>query len=457
MIGVILIIATLLRIVGSNQSFWLDETAQAIISKQLFTIDFGADFQPPLFYFLTYIWQLFGITHEWFLRIPTILFGLASIYLTYMLIQKESSGRALLTAFLLSISSYHIYFSHEYRMYGFFMFLTVLSWLLLKRGRWVFYCLTLAALLYTHYFAFLVWIPQGIYVLMQKGAFKKWCFAAFAAGLTFLPWIPTLIRQIQMSNALQDVIPHWRYISGVGTIKFIPLLTGKLTVGMISPENRIAYGITTAIVGVMFLGGLAFSWKKSLMMTLWLGVPLVFGVLIAGVSPVNSPHRFVFIAPAFYYFVATGILEVERRYTVLQRIPTVLICLILSFWSFQYLSNEKYQREDWKRAVKYSDEMIRSGGEGIVSLHHHLPSLDWYSNYPEKYHPASTILPFREMAVAKTVRDIDKKNPSKIIYFPYLYDLTDPERLVEKELVKKYKLVSEKDFRGVGIIRIYKQ
>lgn len=455
MIGAILILATLLRVMGSNQSFWLDETAQAIISRQLFTIDFSADFQPPLFYFLTHLWQLFGITTEWFLRIPTILFGVASIYVTYIVLKEESTKRALLTALLLAISSYHIYFSHEYRMYGFFCFLTALSWLMVIQKRWILYGLTIAALLFTHYFAFLVLVPQGIYVWMSRQNKKKWLVSTTLAGLTFLPWLPMLSRQITTSGMLQQAIPGWRYISGVGAAKFIPLLIGKLTVGMISPENRIAYGVTTAIVGIAFLIGAIFSWKRNRMMTLWLGIPLVFGVLIAGISPVNSPHRFVFLAPAFYYFVACGILEIERRYKVVRNVPTILICSILLFWSSQYLVNTKYQREDWKGAVRYSDEAVKGGGEGIASLHHHLPSLDWYSKYPERYHAASSALPFTKEDIAKTVRTIEKKKPSAIIYFPYLYDLTDPERLVEKELGKKHKLVRERDFRGVGIIKIY--
>ena len=55
----ILILATVLRLLFSNQSFWLDEGAQMIMSaKSLVFQWFGrsADFHPPLFYFLIHFW-----------------------------------------------------------------------------------------------------------------------------------------------------------------------------------------------------------------------------------------------------------------------------------------------------------------------------------------------------------------------------------------------------------------
>src|SRR3989338_9982274 len=74
----ILCIALIIRLISLDQSFWLDEAAQAVLSRNPFIPGhFNGDFQPPLFYYLAHFWMQWGRA-EWFLRLPSVFFAVAT-------------------------------------------------------------------------------------------------------------------------------------------------------------------------------------------------------------------------------------------------------------------------------------------------------------------------------------------------------------------------------------------
>ena len=133
MIYLILFAALILRLTSLNQSFWLDEAAQATISQlPLKQINFSVDFQPPFYYLFTHFWQQIGVQSENFLRFPSVFFGVLTIFFFYRFAKRIlNHNAALVASFLLATSSYHIYFSQEYRMYSLLTLLILISWYLL--------------------------------------------------------------------------------------------------------------------------------------------------------------------------------------------------------------------------------------------------------------------------------------------------------------------------------------
>ena len=82
MIWLIVILGLILRLIAIDQSFWLDEATQAILSSK--TVGFilfnrTADFHPPLFYLLSHIWININTSDIW-LRLLPLTFGVGSIY-----------------------------------------------------------------------------------------------------------------------------------------------------------------------------------------------------------------------------------------------------------------------------------------------------------------------------------------------------------------------------------------
>src|SRR3989344_7896582 len=105
MIIPILLISFVLRLVNLNQSFWLDEAAQVIESTRPFSQQFNiaSDFHPPLYHLMLHFWLKMG-TSEWFVRLPSVLLGVMSVFVVYqigknLLGSNTAKGGAIFTGF----------------------------------------------------------------------------------------------------------------------------------------------------------------------------------------------------------------------------------------------------------------------------------------------------------------------------------------------------------------------
>ncbi len=105
-----------------SKGMWLDETfsvwlANHDISDMLQWI-VKIDQHPPLYYFLLHFWMAFKGDAPNSVRLFSVLFGVGTIPVIY-LIGKRMSGRAmgLAAAAILALSPFHIYFAQETRMY----------------------------------------------------------------------------------------------------------------------------------------------------------------------------------------------------------------------------------------------------------------------------------------------------------------------------------------------------
>ena len=85
MIIPILIVALLLRLINLNQSLWLDEATQAILSQDSIKnilFNHSADFHPPLSYILMHFWIQVNTSEIW-LRLFSVIFAILTIWITY--------------------------------------------------------------------------------------------------------------------------------------------------------------------------------------------------------------------------------------------------------------------------------------------------------------------------------------------------------------------------------------
>lgn len=85
----IIILALILRFIAINQSFWLDEATSGIVIRNLnfsqIISEFSpGDFHPPLYYFALKLWYLMFGSSEIALRSLSVIFGIGSVYLAYL-------------------------------------------------------------------------------------------------------------------------------------------------------------------------------------------------------------------------------------------------------------------------------------------------------------------------------------------------------------------------------------
>jgi mannosyltransferase len=179
-LAVLIAIGAILRFgTISSQSYWLDE-ATTVHEMQL---GFGAllhqvhvnETTPPLYFVLAWLWaKVFG-PNEAGLRSLSALLGTAAIPTAY-LCGRELVSRAagLVAAGLAALSPFMIWYSQEARSYMLFAVLCGLSFLFFARTRrdpsrrnMVWWAVTSAAAILTHFFAAFLIAPEGIWLLLS--------------------------------------------------------------------------------------------------------------------------------------------------------------------------------------------------------------------------------------------------------------------------------------------------
>ena len=175
----------------------------------------AADVHPPMYYWLLKFWSsLFG-TGELALRSLSLVGMLVAIAFVYLTIRKYFKWDVSVWALvLLSVSPLLIRYSEEARMYGVvaaivaaatYVFVDLLEKPTTRKR--VLYAVLIAIGMWTHYFTALFWLAHAAYrfiVIRERSSHdvarryfsKEWIMIYGGAILLYLPWVPSLIRQV---------------------------------------------------------------------------------------------------------------------------------------------------------------------------------------------------------------------------------------------------------------------
>lgn len=504
----ILCVALVLRLISLNQSLWLDEGTTALVSqmgiRQYLNNFAPGDFHPPLFYLLQMIWvKMFGVS-EIALRSLSVMFGLLTIYVVYLIgrsltgphpvnknIFSTNDEKAtgphpvkrdigLYAAIFLASSGLHIYYSQEARMYAmatFFVSLAVYSFINIRRRKyWVIFGLSLAASILTHYLTILMFLVFATYVVLDKQREKyihKYIYAHSFLAIGFL-WLPVFITQLSKGIGVEERVPRWAAVLGQTSPKEISLVAAKFIYGRISVDNNLIYGILVLLgiilFGLIIVRHIVKSSKLRLpvgqerLIWMWLTLPFLVTAFIGIWIPVFSYFRLLFILPAFYLLIGAGVASFKgKTYKLL--IAAILLINLSS--SVVYLFNPKFHREDWRRA--YSFINIKSGWDAQVifpekSQHE---AYDYYNlvKYNENNRgllyelfkstepmPTYQVMVLSENYPSDTIDEL--KDYNIVWLMRYAQPIFDPEDSVRLEIENKgYNKVSEHDFNGVVVWR----
>ena len=112
------------------QSLWVDEGLQYFVANnnglgEIFSQ--ARSFHPPLSFLINHVFLQIGES-DFFFRLPSAIFGIATLPVFYILARELTSSRvALVSTFVLAVSPFHIWYSQEGRMYAQLLFFSVLS------------------------------------------------------------------------------------------------------------------------------------------------------------------------------------------------------------------------------------------------------------------------------------------------------------------------------------------
>ncbi len=461
-VGVLLLVALVLRWPFLSGSFWLDEAAQALESARPLAqqLAISADFQPPLFHLVVYVLARFS-HQEWWLRLASLAPGLLSIVWTVRLARRRLDNEsALVAGAVLTFSALHIFFSQELRPYSLAVWWAVASWDALDRRRWRCLALTTAAGLYTSY-VFIFW-PLALLVLavLQRSWRIAWRSLA-VSGIFFLAWYPFLRAQLAAGAALRQSLPGWEQVVSLPQAKALLLTITKFLVGPMLVDFTWLYLVV--IGGTVAGGGLVLVWlwcrgttasrQKWLELNLVLILPLLAAWLFSFLVPVVQPKRVLFLYPALALLLAH--FWFSRHWAARWLVAVFFVWQMVAIGG--YWLQPAWQRENWRSAITTIEDNFSTANTAIIfSFNAPFAPWDWYSR--EEFTTYQTgLAPLQSLAELDS-KLVGMERYRYVIVFDYLRDLTDPYRLIDAYLQQKeYRELGSYTYANLGVIRVWEQ
>jgi uncharacterized membrane protein len=208
-----------------------------------------------------WVWAyLFG-NGEIAMRIPSVIFGVATIWFVYQIgkLIKIKSSLPLLAALLMAMAPFHIYYSQEARTYAFTAFVTVISFyyflrlILNKNPNKLGYVLATILMLYADYYGLFTFFAQIITALfLLKKKVIKIIPVFFFVCLFFLPCLFLLFVQLKTGSQATFSLPEWGRLVNLGFLKALPLTFIKFSIGRITIFNKEIYALVSGIIFIVY-------------------------------------------------------------------------------------------------------------------------------------------------------------------------------------------------------------
>jgi mannosyltransferase len=396
LLGLIVLLGTALRFYDlGSESYWIDEMSTVIEGQQSIhqMITSGRLDQPPAYYLPFHFWVRFLGTSEVSTRSFSVLTGIGSIILIY-LVGREMFGNkiGLLSSLLMTITEFQIYYSQEARFYAFFEFTTLLSFLffimVLSKKKNIYYFLysvTSIIMIYGHPYGVLIIVSQNLFFFIKaiknKGTIFLWLIFQALIVLAILPYLfPLLLNAGGLEGAVNLNIEGYSLPSIVSPFRsiyhfiFSPrydrnwfsiiinysfagvFLVIGTWVNFIKKRDNREYDSTKE--GVYESQVLTVLHNKIILLSCWLLVPIVVPFLASYViGPMYHDHYTISAAPALYLLLAFGIYRIRKIVPLIVAL-CVLAIMIIPGLSYYYRTNTK---EEWREAATYVNEDYRTG------------------------------------------------------------------------------------------------
>ena len=370
--------ALALRLPRMAQSVWFDETymsSQLVGSMALLLKTIYADIHPPLYTVFMFAWnKLFGDS-EVSMRLPPLLFGLASIPLSYLVGRRfAGSAAGLWAAFLLSFSPVHLWYSSEARQYSLMLFLTlatVHAWQRIVAGAtrrtWPYGVLILLMATLHYYLALYILLFTSLDLLGRRRVLA-WNVIALSV----------LALWVLAKSYFADIKTGQPYLEAFGPRQAYELLFQWFWTG-----NCVAVGATQwhprwLIWVALQIGGIAIVarglWvmrltpaKALLVLACILVIPaFLFAVSLLGLGQTYIERSVLPALPFFLILAAAGLASLGRRLCWVAGAAVVAASAInlAALFVFDEEWTVYKPRPDWRAAANYLGDEIDAGGAG---------------------------------------------------------------------------------------------
>lgn len=319
-------------------SIWFDEAFGAYLIRYSY-VDIvyytGMDVHPPLYYWALKTWSLVFGTSDVALRSMSVLFGVVTIILGYLLVRRLFGRRSAIYAVaVLVVSPMFIRYGQEMRMYTMVTAIALSATYALvvamersTKKAWATYGGLLAVGMLTHYLIALVWLSHWVWRAVvvrhktlrtwRKRFFsREWIGAHVLAVVLFLPWMYWFVKRIidvqtngfwipplspvtlpnYMSNLLfyqnAERVSPWLTLVLLLLILTVPVLVYKVWTSL-NKQHRRDYLLlaSIAVVPVGLLVVLSLPPLESSFVDRYIMPSIVATALFVGVTLAAAPKR----------------------------------------------------------------------------------------------------------------------------------------------------------------------
>ncbi len=377
-----------------------DTLAVASVSESLWNVDklFISRDQAPLKYVILHYFLYLG-RNESIIRLPAFLFGIASIFLTYLLGKLLfGSGVGLLSSFILAISPWHIQhscYSEMYTLYVFFSLLSVYYFCqsLENESIWRGGMFALSSILgfYSFYPFVIIIIGEFMaYVFLYKRK-RMFIFILFFIIAVFLLWaFKDMCTALAWKRNFGDYHWGWKLPEALpellsvfgGVAKFIPLNVFIFLYGLIIAfrqnalrKNGLLLFIISSAAFLFFYGCLLFKMNVTQRYFLFI---YPFFVIISSVGMLNSKNNIINALIILLFNVSLPLLLLSK----------------MGFVATKFLPHDYIRRDtDFSLLARYLEDNYKDGDAVVIEQEGGIFALQYYLDKDNIY-PVKIIMPY---------------------------------------------------------------
>ncbi|HVO75445.1 MAG TPA: glycosyltransferase family 39 protein [Ignavibacteriaceae bacterium] len=464
----ILIVSAFLRLYKLDfQSLGNDELSSWNLSSraesvsEVITTQAEHDVNPPGYQVLLfYVIKYFGDTDIW-LRLPSALAGILSVYMIYLLgVKLFSAKEGLIAAALTGVTWCPVYFSQEARVYSFLLLFSIVSmffWIdlitesasLKSKPYFIVsaYVISAVITISLHYFGLLLIALQFsgmlFYFLIKKKHLK---YFLIAYGIIFILFIP-FIRPL-----LIDFNPSFKiYIDSPTPFSFIKVLLFFFNNSswFLELGGALYLFLILKIIYDKSRNGKNRSDFNLVILFLWLLIPFLVSYIISVLFlPVLTERNLIISLPAVLLIFSHALIRLPLGLLIKKSFIVSVICLFLFHLVVKTKYYETYEKPEFKGAVKYIIEKEDKTAEPLIIGY-------CWSEYMFNYYFKKMGSDFQIDVILGGKNDIDSlKNliedwePEN---FWYVFAHREPDKEFLDFLNKTYSLKEAKKFQGAGV------
>lgn len=373
----ILVIASILRLYNIDfQSLWMDEvyTLNVASPKHSFStiiseVNLRESFPYLYFFIMNIMFSLFGDTSI-VARIPSAIFGIATVWMMYKLGKEAySKNVGLIAALLFTFNEYAIFHSQDARAYSFCLFFLLLSYykliIFLKddtKKNMIWFAVSAGLLLNVNFFSVLNVATQGFILLFVLFSLDKSQRATYfkklliIAGIILLFFLPNAYKFYLLSQFKSSWIPAptndgltlilKEFISVSELLVFIYGLL--FTFFIIKVFNQKHTKSLKELIDnkLVFNYLLIFSWISFVVVVILLKSYLSSSLYVS--------RYFISIFPAIILAISIALVQIKNFYTRYS-----YLALLVLFMAFDLIVVKKFYNTPIKAQFREASDMVK--------------------------------------------------------------------------------------------------